>query len=267
MILGTFVKRTTAHAVFNSVGGTSFWPSVSAAQLAMRIPIVMVRVMATTSLTTMLMMWLMFESHCLASRSPRVPQPAIHLGQFARNHEYLKIRLWCWQHCIKFLIVCDDLLAILVRDTLRVSLGVFVLFGLGFETQATWLRNNKETSSVPVRLCLRTHARKSQFNALKILPKLPTPRGGTKEGRGTLSPQAHHVQHQKCEGNWSAITTHKGLAAHVPSPSYLSPSSFSCCHRPSTVRKRFCCCGISTREFIWHSEHTEPRRIQRQKAP
>ena len=46
------------------------------AGLAMRIPIAMLRMMATTSLTTMLMMWLTFENPRLVSRSPRVP--AIH---------------------------------------------------------------------------------------------------------------------------------------------------------------------------------------------
>ena len=76
-----FSNRTTAHAVFNSVGGTSFQPFVSAARLAMRIPTVIVRM---TSLTTTLMMWLMFENHCLASRTrasnppPRLPLLALH---------------------------------------------------------------------------------------------------------------------------------------------------------------------------------------------
>ena len=79
-----FSNRTTGHAVFNSVGGTSFQPFVSDTRLAIRIPIVMIRMMATTSLTTTLMVWLMFENHCLASRTrashppPRLPLFALH---------------------------------------------------------------------------------------------------------------------------------------------------------------------------------------------
>ena len=83
--------------------------------------------------------------------------------------------------------------------------GTSTLFWLRFETQATWLRDNKETSPVLVRPCLRRnvepiqqnfpHACKGQIDALKILSKLP-----------------------------SASTTQE-LAAHVPSPSNHSPNS------------------------------------------
>ena len=49
----------------------------------------------------------------------------------------------------------------------------------------------------------------------------------------------------------------KGLAAHVPSPSLLSPHPSSCCHSPSKVRERHWCLDSSTRELLWHCEHSE----------
>ena len=74
------------------------------------------------------------------------------------------------------------------------------------------------------------HACKRQFDALDILSKLPKPHGGTKEGRDT--PLRKHTMSttKNFEGNQPAST--KGLAAHVPCPSYLSPNSFLLSSQP-----------------------------------
>ena len=120
------------------------------------------------------------------------------------------------------------------------------LFGLGSETQATWLRNNNETSPVLGRLYLRRKL--NQFNKTchmqesvqRIENYLKTTKATRRhEGRkGHLSPQAHQVHHQKCDEKLASQHNSKGLAAHVPSPSYLSPNSLSCYHSPSSVRKK-----------------------------
>ena len=62
---------------------------------------------------------------------------------------------------------------------------------------------------------------------------------------------------RRCQGNWLADTTQKGSAAHVPSPSFLSPSSFSCCHchSPSTVRKKALLLCSSAQERHDHTHH------------
>ena len=98
---------------------------------------------------------------------------------------------------------------------------------------------------------------KSQINALKIPPKLLTPQGGTKAREYTSSLHRHTMFIPKIRKKIAGQHNSRGLAAYVPSPSYLSPNSFSCCHSPSTVRDRLCCCDSSTRELLWHSEHKE----------
>ena len=132
--------------------------------------------------------------------------------------------------------------------------------------RATWLRNNKEPSPVLARLCLRRKVKpilqtlpracKSQFNAVKISKNYQSHKAARMK-QGTPLSTSTPCSLQTFEGNWPASTTQKGHAAHVPSPSSLSPKSFSCCRSRSTVRKRLCCCDNSTREHLWHSEHKE----------
>ena len=61
------------------------------------------------------------------------------------------------------------------------------------------------------------HACKSQFNALKILSKLPKPQG-TQEGRDT-SLHRHTMFTPKIRRKLASQHNSKELAAHVPSPS------------------------------------------------
>ena len=103
-------------------------------------------------------------------------------------------------------------------------------------------------------------------NASNVISKQPKPEGGTNEGRDA-SLDKHTTLTPKIRKKLASQHNSKGRAAYVPSPSYFSPNSFSCCQSPSTVRKRLCCCDNSMRELLWHSKHMERGKYRDSKLP
>ena len=66
------------------------------------------------------------------------------------------------------------------------------------------------------------HSSKSQINALKIVLKLPKPQGGTRERKGHPLSTSTPCPPPKIQKKLPSQHHSRSLAAHVPSPSYLS---------------------------------------------
>ena len=85
-----------------------------------------------------------------------------------------------------------------------------------------------------------THT-KSQINALKILSELWTPHGGTKKGRTTFAPHAHHAWHQNYRRKLASKTQWSSPFAFLLLHPHTTTLSVFITARPRWERGFSCC--------------------------